>query len=198
VSQLLPELGVKVPQPGSPPEYPPTGATPGATEPPVNVEPPPLAAAGKLILEVDRWTSRRRTATQWVRSPLGDMASNTPEGRLHVVIPESQRGDVQALFARKLTANFGCRVLLTNVPRGQVFGIFPGDAADGGHVVPLPEGTVLVEFARFAGKYRARVNREEVAVESAEGTPAALEGFVGFSLSPGSDATVAVFELRGS
>ena len=55
-----------------------------------------------------------------------------------------------------------------------------------------------IEFARYAGKYRARVNREEVAVGSADGTPAGLGGFVGFSLSPGAGATIAAFELRGN
>ena len=197
VSQIMPELSVAAaaPETATPPL---PGTSPPPPTPPRRVEIPPLSATGKLILAVDQWTSRRRTATQWVRSPLGEMASNTRDGRLGVAIPDVERGDVQVLFARKLTANFGCRVLLTELPPGQVFGIFPGSAADGGHVVPLPEGTALVEFARFAGKYRARVNREEVAVESTEGTPATLEGFVGFSLSPGTGATVAAFELRGS
>jgi hypothetical protein len=61
----------------------------------------------------------------------------------------------------------------------------------------LPEGTALVEFARFAGKYRARINGEEVPVESAEGTPAMLPGHIGFTLSPGTGATVRAFQIRG-
>jgi hypothetical protein len=196
VSQILPEVGVATTQPTKPSSAAPT--TSASTSPAPHVEMPPLAVAGKMILAAEKWTSRRRTATQWVRSPLGDMATNTAEGRLQVAAPKSERGDVQVLFARKLSANFGCRVLLTDLPKGQVFGIFPGNAADGGHVVPLPDGKALVEFARYAGKYRARINQEEVAVESAAGTPTTLEGYVGFSLSPGSGTTVAAFELRGN
>jgi hypothetical protein len=182
VSRLLPELGVAPVQPA-------------ATAP--NVQPPALSRSGKAILAADQWNVRRRTATKWVRGPLGELGKNTDEGRLQIEVPDTARGDVQVLFRRKLTANFGCRLMLTGVPPDQAFGLLPDGDADGGHVVPLTEGTVLVEFARYAGKFRARVNGKEVSVESADTSSATMPGYVGFTLAPGKTATVAAFELRG-
>jgi hypothetical protein len=97
-----------------------------------------------------------------------------------------------------MSSDFACRVLRVHVPPDHVFGLLPAGAADGGHVVALPAGTALVEFARRADEFRARVNGEEVSVDSAEGTPPALEGCLGFSLSPGARITVASLAIKAT
>jgi hypothetical protein len=188
VSLLLPELSAKATPPATPPERPP------AVEP---AKLPDLPADAKMLLTSEKWTARRRGAIQWEPCPATQFTTNSPHGHLVVKVPDSERGDVQILFrGSPLSADFECRVLLTNVPEKQVFGLFPGDTTDGGHVVPLPPGTVLVEFGRAAGKYRARVNRKELPVESGVGTPATLAGHLGFTVPRGGSTTVALLQLR--
>jgi hypothetical protein len=189
VSLLLPELTGKTAQPAGPAESPPPAAP---------AELPDLPAEAKMLLAAEKWTARRRGAIRWMPCPATQFATNSPDGHLNVRVPESERGDVQLLYGQRLSSDFECRVLLTNVPENQVFGLLPADHADGGHVVPLPAGTVLVEFGRAAGKFRARVNREEVTVDSAQGTPATLNGCLGFTLPRGGSADVALLQLRFS
>jgi len=188
VSLLLPELAAEPNKSATSPERPPP------TEP---MKLPELPTEARALLAGEKWTARRRGAIEWIPCSATQFTTNSPDGRLVVKVPETERGDVQILYGGSpLAGDFECRVLLANVPEKQVFGLLPGDTTDGGHVVPLPPGNVLVEFGRAAGKYRARVNRTEVPVQSAVSTPATLAGHLGFTVPRGGSTTVALLQLR--
>jgi hypothetical protein len=184
VTQLMPEL--------LPPGERPAARPPAASPAGLPAVPPEV----KALLAPKNWGVRRRAAIRWKREPLGPLGSQTGEGRLVVVAPQTERGDVQVVLLGRMSSDFACRILLVELPPDQVFGLLPANAADGGHVVKLPAGTAIVEFARRGGEYRARVNGEETAVDSAEGTPSTLDGCLGFTLSPGTRATVATLALK--
>ncbi len=176
VSALLPELGT----------------APVASLP---VEIPPLTSIMRKLLAPANWSLRRQAGDRIVRETLKDGAEQSSEGYLKISVP-SDAGDAQLLYSRKLTGNFGCRVILQNVSDGQVFGLFASDALDAGHQIALPKGSVMVEFARQSGAFQCRLNQKEVAVEARGGAAANMAGMIGLTLPAGSNCEIAWFELQ--
>lgn len=176
VSALLPELG---------------------TEPPASlpVEIPQLTSIMRKLLAPANWSLRRQAGDRVTREPLKDYAEQTSEGYLKISLP-SGGAAAQLVYPRKLAGNFGCRVILQNVGEGQVFGLLAGDSLDAAYQVPLPKGSMMVEFGRQGGEFQCRLNQKEVTVEKfGEATPN-MAGMIGVTLPAGASCVVSWFELQ--
>jgi hypothetical protein len=177
VASLLPELG----------------NAPVATLP---IEIPPLTSIMRKLLAPANWALRGHEGNRIVRHTLKDNAEQTAAGYLQVTAP-SGAGDVQLVYSRnKLAANFGCRIILQDLGDGQVFGLFSADSLDAAYQVPLPQGSVMIEFARQGGVFQCRLNQKEVPVEPRGDVTPNLVGMVGLTLPAGAKCTVAWFELQ--
>ena len=141
------------------------------------------------------WTLRRQAGDRIVRDALKDNAEQTAAGHLQLSVP-SDAGDAQLVYSRKLTGNFGCRLILQNVGEGQVFGLFAADSLDAAYQVPLPKGSVMVEFARQAGTFQARLNKKDVSVETRGEVTPNMAGMIGISLPTGSKCVVSWLEFQ--
>jgi len=159
------------------------------------VEIPPVTAVMRKLLAPAGWILRRQVGERIVRDLLKDSAQQTAAGHLQVTVP-SDTGDAQLVYSRKITANFGCRVILQDIGDGQVFGLFAADSLDVGYQVPLPKGSVMVEFARQGGVFQCRLNQKEVPVESRGDVAPNMVGMVGLTMPAGSKCTVAWFEWQ--
>ena len=176
VSALLPELG----------------NAPVASLP---MEIPPVTSIMRKLLAPASWTLRRQEGGRMVRDSLKDNAEQTAAGYLQVTAP-SGAGEAQLIYSRKLAANFGCRIILQNVGDGQVFGLFAAETLAAAYQVPLPKGSVMVEFARQGGTFQCRLNQKEVTVESRGDVVPNMAGMVGLTLPADAKCVVAWFELQ--
>jgi hypothetical protein len=176
VASLLPELG----------------NAPVATLP---VEIPPVTSIMRKLLAPAGWTLRRQEGDRMVRDTLKDNAEQTAAGYLQVTAP-SDAGDSQLVYSRKLAANFGCRVILQNVGDGQVFGLFAAESLDAAYQVPLPKGSVMIEFTRQGGAFQCRLNQKEVTVETRGDVVPNMVGMIGLTLPADAKCVVAWFELQ--
>ncbi len=177
VSALLPELGT----------------APPATLP---VEIPPLASIMRKLLAPANWAVRRQAGERVVRETLKKDAEQTAEGYLKLSLP-ADTGATQVVYSRKLAGNFVCRVILKDVAEGQVFGLLASDSLDAGYHVPLPKGSMMIEFARQNGVFQCRLNQKEVPVETRGDVTPNMPGMIGLTLPAGSNCVVAWFELQG-
>jgi hypothetical protein len=176
VSALLPELG----------------NAPVASLP---VEIPPVTSIMRKLLAPAGWTLRRQEGGRMVRDALKDNAEQTAAGYLQVTAP-SGAGESQLVYSRKLAANFGCRIILQNVGDGQVFGLFAAESLDAAYQVPLPKGSMMIEFARQSGAFQCRLNQKEVPVETRGDVVPNMVGMVGLTLPADAKCVVAWFELQ--
>jgi hypothetical protein len=150
----------------------------------------------RKLLAPANWALRGHEGNRIVRHTLKDNAEQTAAGYLQVTAP-SGAGDVQLVYSRnKLAANFGCRIILQDLGDGQVFGLFSADSLDAAYQVPLPQGSVMIEFARQGGVFQCRLNQKEVPVEPRGDVTPNLVGMVGLTLPAGAKCTVAWFELQ--
>lgn len=179
VSALLPELDV-------------APVAPVASLP---VEIPPLSSIMRKLLAPANWSLRRQAGDRIVQETLKVGAEQTSDGYLKISLPRDA-SDSQLVYKRKLTGNFGCRVILQNVTDAQVFGLFAADSLDAGYQIALPKGSVMVEFARQGGAFQCRLNRKEVPVETRGNAAPNAVGVIGLTLPAGSNCEVAWFELR--
>jgi hypothetical protein len=177
VTALLPEMKV----------------APVATVP---IEIPPVTPIMRKLLAPASWYLRRQEGNRIVRDTLKTHAEQTAEGHLKLAVPP-EAGAAQLVYSRKLTGNFGCRVILQNVGDSQAFGLWASDLRDAGYQVPLPKGSVLIEFARQAGAFQCRINQKEVAVEARGDVTPNMPGMLGVTVLAGKACVVAWFELQG-
>lgn len=176
VAALLPELDV----------------TPVASLP---IEIPPVTPIMRRLLAPASWSLRRQVGDRVVREPLKDCAEQTTDGQLKIA-PPGDAGAAQLVYSQRLAGNFGCRLILLDVGDGQLFGLFAGDSLEAAHQVPLPKGSVMVEFARQGGTFQCRINQKEVPVEPRGGAAPNMVGMIGVTLPAGARCTVAWFELQ--
>jgi hypothetical protein len=159
------------------------------------VEIPPVTAIMRKLLAPASWILRRQVGDRIVRDSLKEGAEQTAAGHLQIAVP-SDAGDAQLVYSRKITANFGCRVILQHVGDGQVFGLFAAESLDAGYQVPLPKGSVMVEFARQGGVFQCRLNQKEVPIESRGDVAPNMVGMIGLTMPAGAKCTVAWFEWQ--
>ena len=176
VSALLPELG----------------QTPVASLP---IEIPPLASVMRKQLAPAGWMLRRHAAGRIVRDSLKGHAEQTDAGHLQLALADDA-DDAQLVFNRRIAANFICRVILLDVRDDQVFGLFAADSLEAAYQVPLPRGSVMIEFARQAGTFQCRLNKKDVPVEIHGDAAPNMIGMIGLTLPPGAKCSIAWFELQ--
>ncbi len=158
---------------------------------------PKLSALAREALLPKHWYARKTAGDKPQREAVGKLAATTAEGRLSLAIPDAETAPVQVFFERGLMANFVCRAVLVDVPKGVTLGMFSANAAEHSQTVFLPEGTCQVEFTRTAHKFKCTIDKAPTDVHAAANTPARLAGYVGLELPPGSSCTVAYWEVVG-
>ena len=148
------------------------------------------------ILQPANWLARRLEGRDWMRRGLGNLGASNAEGRLELNYENAGEDPVQVVYRNRYTGNFECRAIIQNVKDGQTFGLFSADTRDLANYVELPPGTVDIEFSRKGTTFTAKVNGQEVEVESKEDTPDRMPGQLGISLPPGTQCTIAAFQAR--
>jgi hypothetical protein len=165
--------------------------------PVIPIEIPALTPLMRRTLLPAGWTLLERDGDKVLRKPLGEIGTSSEEGRLAISAPADASGPTQVAFARRLSADFGCRMIMQSSAAGQRFGFFSATGGDQQFTVALPAGTVKVELARQAGKLHCLINGAPHELsEPADANPR-MPGMLGVELAPGSTVTIAWFELRG-
>ena len=165
----------------------------GADAPAASAALPAMTPAVKAQLAAKNWSLRTKGAKTWQKKPLGEAGSQDADGRLVVQSPAD--GETQLVFTRQLAPNFGCRIFLDGVKKGQTIGLVSVDGDDDAMTLALPEGTVLIELGRQAGQLKARIHGNDVEFATQEkGTPR-MPALLGITLPAGGKLTVASLEL---
>jgi hypothetical protein len=176
VKSLLPELEVPLP----------AAAT---------IQLPQLTPQTAALLRPQFWQLASAGDKGWTRDEVTKIAAQNEQGRLEIKLPEDA-GATWIVFARKAGANFGIRLYLTGVPRGQQFGLLDAKDTTPAATVDLPAGTVLVELARQRGEFICRINGEDAKLTIADEKAAKAATTFGLTAPAGAAITLAGLEAR--
>lgn len=161
------------------------------------IEIPDLTPAMRRLLAPASWVVLSVDGKRLKREPLKSAGKQNELGRLDVTLPEDAPSPTAVVFSRRVNADFVVRCVLQDVKKGEKFGLFSATNPNEKFTVDLPNGSVQVEMARQAGKFRCLVNglEQEVALPPDANIRAA--GIIGVEAAAGQSFTVAWFELVG-
>lgn len=169
--------------------------------PELDLEPPPpavaipaLTAATRAQLQPRNWSLRVKGPKNWQKKPLGDTATQNEEGRLVFTAP-ADGGEVQLVLGRQLPPNFGCRIYLDGVRKGQTIGLLANNGEEDALSISLPQGTVVFELARQNGQLKARVHGKDVELEASGKAVPRMPALLGITVPAGAQVTVAALEM---
>jgi len=168
---LLPELDVK------------------GVAPPIVL--PDLSPQQVAALNPAQWQLRYKDGKRYEREAVGKTGKQNEEGRLEVTPGKVEEPAV--VSKARITGDFQCRAYLKDVGKDQNFGLIAA-GSDPSVLVPLPEGTVKVEFIRKQGVYYCRINDEDVELKPTDKSAAKLTGNLGVTLIPEQTTVIGSFE----
>jgi hypothetical protein len=155
---------------------------------------PALTPLAKNLLQPKNWSLRVKGPKGWVKKPVGDAGKQNDDGWLIVQTP-ADGGEVQLVFTRPLTPNFGARIYLEGVKKDASIGLVSVDGDEDALLTELPAGTVVIEFARQAGQLKARVHGEEAELVAKGKGTAKMQALLGIVVPAGTQVTVASLEV---
>jgi hypothetical protein len=161
--------------------------------PPLTI--PPLTPIVRMNLKEENWRLQTGPPGRPKRVELGEHVDPSTTGYLSVQLPQ---GAQALLYNRRYTGNFGCRAIVKDPADGVALCAF--DAETGAELarVPLPPTTCKAEFARVRGEFVARINDEEVKVQTPAGAAVRNATMIGFTCKPSGRIIVAWLETQGS
>jgi len=159
---------------------------------------PPITPSARRALNPDNWSLWAVVDGRPTRKPVDDWARQTTDGRLQVTAPDTKTEGLYLVYNRRLTGNFGCRLIIADAAAGQKFALLAANSAEVILETPLPGENVKVEFARVRGDFECRVNETPVKLTSPDAATRRQPCYLGAAIQPGQTISIAWWELQGS